>query len=197
MDKYRRVIKKDSAPTAEDEVRVTAKGRIAAYVNYGSGLFNEKNLDKFTIKATGTALATAVTVAEVLKRRFKGLHQITKLHSVEIEDEWEPTEEGLEVVKQIRNVSCIEILLSKTELDTTDKGYQEPLPESEVKELSPEELNRGGRRQKGEGRSSKGKGKGKGKGKNNKGKGKGKGKGKKGEKGKGKGKGKKKSDDDE
>ena len=36
-----------------------------------------------------------------VKRRFAGLHQITTLGSTEIENEYEPTEEGLNKVTQV------------------------------------------------------------------------------------------------
>merc|ERR1711920_934800 len=111
---------------------------------------NEKEMKSFTVKATGTALATAVTVVEVIKRRFKGLHQITKLGSVEVTDEWEPLEEGVDPVTGTRSVSFIEIVLSKKELDKSDKGYQEPLDESLVTEYDPEDVARG-RPKKGDG----------------------------------------------
>lgn len=195
MEKYRRVPKKAvTEKSADDEIRITAKGRTTTYVTYASKLLNEKEMDTFTLKATGAALATVVTVAEVIKRRFKGLHQITKLGSVEVTDEWEPLEEGLDPVIGTRSVSFIEIILSKKELDKTDKGYQEPLDESLVQEFDPEEVARGGRPKKADGEKEE---KGKGKRGSSKGKGKGKGKGKKGKDGKkgegkkGKGKGKK------
>merc|ERR1719331_3346945 len=147
-------------------------------------------MSKVVIKATGNALTKAVTSAEVIKRRFKGLHQITNIGSTEIVDEYEPIEEGLDKVTQTRNLPFIEITLSKEALDTGDKGYQAPIDESLVKELSDEELTkprgRGGGRGKGRGKGKdKGKGKGKGKGKE-----KGKGKGEEAPSSKGKGKGK-------
>merc|ERR1712137_1418761 len=107
-------------------------------------------------------------------------------------DEYEPLEEGLDKVSDTRTLSCIEIKLSKDSLDTGDKGYQAPLPESEVTEYDPEKAAAGRGRGRGKGR---GKGKSKGKGKEtSKGKSKGKGKGKSASppKGKGKGKGKEK-----
>merc|ERR1712139_9087 len=110
------------------------------------------------ISATGNALTKAVTLAEVCKRRFKGLHQITNLGSQEIVDEYEPLEEGLDKVTDTRSIPFIEITLSKEPLDTSDKGYQAPLDESLVKELDPEELEK----PRGRGR---GRGKGRGKGK--------------------------------
>merc|ERR1712019_243432 len=115
----------------------------------------------------------AVTLAEVVKRRFKGLHQIAGLSTTEIVDEYEPIEEGLDKVTETRTLSCIEIKLSKEALDTSDKGYQAPLPESEVTDYDPEKAAAGRGRGRGKGRG-KGKSKGKGKGKS-KGKGKEKG----------------------
>merc|ERR1712039_1068766 len=108
-----------------------------------------------------------------------GLHQVTSLGTVEIVDEYEPLEEGLDKVTDTRNVSTIEITLSKDALDTSNKGYQPPLDASLVKEYDAEEMARG----RGRGR---GRGKGQGRGKGKKGsrsrssspaKGKGKGKG--------------------
>lgn len=187
MEKYRRVQNKKSeeSQSRDDEIRITAKGRTATYVSYAGKLFNDKEMKEFTLKATGAALATAVTVAEVIKRRFKGLHQITKLGSVEVVDEWEPLEEGLEPMNSTRSVSFIEIVLSKEPLDKDDKGYQEPLDESLVKEVDPDELQKKpeGAAKKPKGGAKKGKGKGKAKGEGEAKEG---GKGKKGKKGKGK-----------
>merc|ERR1711879_1126598 len=116
------------------------------------------------IKATGNALTKAVTLAEVVKRRFKDLHQITALLSTEIVDEYEPLEEGLDKVIDTRSVPVIEITLSKEKLDTSDKGYQPPLDASEVTEFDSEEMLKPRGRGRGTGRG-KGKGKGKGTGK--------------------------------
>eukprot|EP00406_Dinophysis_acuminata_P033490 CAMPEP_0179371198 /NCGR_PEP_ID=MMETSP0797-20121207/85595_1 /TAXON_ID=47934 /ORGANISM="Dinophysis acuminata, Strain DAEP01" /LENGTH=201 /DNA_ID=CAMNT_0021087029 /DNA_START=67 /DNA_END=670 /DNA_ORIENTATION=+ len=187
MDKYRKVEKpKDSAVKDDDEIRVTAAGNVSAYVSRAAKVFNELEKQQVVIKATGNALTKAVTLAEIVKRRFKDLHQITSLGSTEIVDEYEPLEEGLDKVT-----------------DTVDKGYQAPIDESLVQEYDPEQMSKLRGRGRGKGR---GKGKSKGKGAADDGddddeepaKGKGKGKGK--SKGKGKGKGKAEaeiSDDDD
>lgn len=206
MDKYRRVHKeKAKEEVPENEIRITARGRASSYITYAAKCFIEDGKDTVVLKATGTALSIAVSVTEIVKRRHKGLHQVTKIGCTEIVDEYEPLEEGLDTVLDTRQVSFIEITLSKKQLDNKDMGYQPPLPESEVKEMTAEELKEKGRGRKGKGEGSnasgsprhgsKGGGKGKGKGKGGKGKGKGKGgkgdKGGKGGKGKG-GKGKEK-----
>jgi hypothetical protein len=43
----------------------------------------------------GRAVANATTVAEVLKRRIVGLHQITQLNTMTFDDYYEPLVEGL------------------------------------------------------------------------------------------------------
>ncbi|CAK0876508.1 unnamed protein product [Prorocentrum cordatum] len=187
MDKYRKVDKPKSAEVAaEDEIRVTAAGSVSAYVSRAAKVFNELEKPKVVIRATGGALTKAVTLTEVIKRRFKGLHQITNLGSVEIEDEYEPLEEGLEMVTDTRTVAVLDITLSKEALDSSDKGYQPPIDEALVTDFDPEQVGKG---------RGRGKGRGKGKGKGEKGKGKGKGKEESASKGKGKGKGKDKGKD--
>jgi hypothetical protein len=42
-----------------------------------------------------------------------GLHQETAISSVELQDRWEPKEEGLEPMETTRHVSVITITLSK------------------------------------------------------------------------------------
>mmetsp|Transcript_133979 Transcript_133979/g.257829 ORF Transcript_133979/g.257829 Transcript_133979/m.257829 type:complete len:178 (+) Transcript_133979:104-637(+) len=176
MDKYRKVIKpKSEAPVDECEIRLTAQGSVSAYVSRAAKVFNELEKPSVTLKATGNALTKAVTLGEVIKRRFKGLHQICNIGNTEIVDEYEPLEEGLDPVTDTRSIPFIEITLSKEPLDTTDKGYMPPIDESLVQDFDPEKL--AASRGRGKGRA-KGRGKGKGKSKG-KGKDKGKGKGKK------------------
>merc|ERR1712039_537783 len=165
MDKYRKIIKpKETVVKDETEIRVTAVGSVAAYCARANTLFKEQDKKTITITGSGNALTKAVTLAEVIKRRFKGLHQITSLSSAEIVDEYEPLEEGLDKVTDTRTVSVMEIVLSKEPLDTSDKGYQAPIDESLVTEYDAEEMARGRGRGRGKGRG-KGKSKGKGKGK--------------------------------
>jgi len=173
----------------DDEIRVTSAGSVSAYISRAAKLFNEMDKSSVKITATGNALTKAVASAEVIKRRFKGLHQITALSSLEVVDEYEPIEEGLDPVSETRNLPTMVITLSKEALDTKDPGYQEPLDESLVEEVDPEDMMKARGRGKGRGRGAGGRGKGEGK-SNGKGKGKGKGKYDEEPKGKGKGKGK-------
>lgn len=166
MDKYRRVIKDkslgDRADAPKNEIRVTSLGRTGRYISYAGKLLKDEKFDSFTIRATGTALSTAITVAEIMKRRFRGLHQIAKIGCTEVEDEYEPLEEGLEPVKDVRNISFIEIKLTTVEPEEKPQGYQAPVADDLVKEFDEIDSrvktakNSGKRR---DGRKGKGKGK--------------------------------------
>jgi hypothetical protein len=81
----------------------------------------------------GRAINKAVTIAEILKRKMP-LHQITSLSSCEMIDVFEPLEEGLDTVTSRRYVSCMKITLAKdaSTIDTTDIGYQPPLPLTDI-----------------------------------------------------------------
>ncbi|CAK0809798.1 unnamed protein product [Prorocentrum cordatum] len=159
MEKYRKVVKpKSTEEIAEDEIRVTAAGSVSAYVSRVAKVFTELEKPSVTIKATGGALTKAVTLAEVVKRRFKGLHQITSVGSLEVVDEYEPIEEGLDPVTDTRTLTVIEIKISKEPLDTSDKGYQAPIDEALVTDYDPDKVSKSRGRGKGKGKS-KGKGK--------------------------------------
>eukprot|EP00210_Caulerpa_lentillifera_P002219 g2132.t1 len=137
MEKFTRVDKKkEEIPIEENEVRVTAVGRLFNYVNYAASLYNEKGLKTLVLKGMGRAINKTVTLAEIIKRRVPGLHQVMNIGSVEITDTWEPKEEGLNDLEITRHVSVISITLSSDPPnDTTHPGYQPPLPPEEVKPL--------------------------------------------------------------
>jgi hypothetical protein len=161
MDKYRRVEKtrvpEDAAPADPNEVRITQQGKVRAYISYASGLLAVSSISSGTVcrgggclvltpeaawqqekeravvlKAMGHAISKAVTVAEVLKHRVAGLHQLTQLSSIETVDVFEPLEEGLDRVESKRHIPGICIRLSLDPLDESDPGYQAPLPASQV-----------------------------------------------------------------
>lgn len=55
----------------------------------------------------------APPAAEIIKRRIAGLHQITRISSIDITDTWDPLEEGLDRIETTRHVSVMTIILSK------------------------------------------------------------------------------------
>ncbi|KAE8793414.1 hypothetical protein D1007_31998 [Hordeum vulgare] len=134
MDRYQRVEKpRNETPIRENEIRITALGRMRNYIGYGMSLLEENGHDEIIIKAMGRAINKTVMVAELIKRRVAGLHQNTSIESVGITDTWEPLEEGLVPLETTRHVSMISLTLSKEPLDTSSPGYQPPIPAEEVK----------------------------------------------------------------
>jgi len=110
-------------------------------IAYATNLF-QKGATEVILKAMGLAINKTVTIAEIIKRRITGLHQNTIIDSTDIIEVWEPLEEGLENVETTRHVSSIQITLSTQALDENSSGYQPPLPEDQVKTMSPINDNR-------------------------------------------------------
>ncbi|XP_029306601.1 ribonuclease P protein subunit p25-like protein [Cottoperca gobio] len=112
---------------AEDEGRPTAgDGGVAAE---GQQEATGRPLCKHIIfTATGKGVSKAVTCAEIMKRRLKTLHQLTRLLFSSVEEVWEPLEPaaGLDSLTVSRNVPAIWILLSREPLDRSQPGYQAP-----------------------------------------------------------------------
>lgn len=78
--------------------------------------------------ATGKGVSKAITCAEIVKRRVKGLHQLTRLLYAAVMEVWEPLEPaaGLDSLNVSRNVPAIWILLSREPVDCDQPGYQAP-----------------------------------------------------------------------
>ncbi|KAL2635629.1 hypothetical protein R1flu_007108 [Riccia fluitans] len=136
MDRYQRVTKprvERETPISDNEIRVTTKGKMRNYITYATALFKDKAASEVVLKGMARVVNKAVCIAEILKRRVVGLHQITSIGSTYITDQWQPLEEGLLPVETSRRISMITIILSKEELDKSSPGYQPPLPADQVK----------------------------------------------------------------
>ena len=159
-----------------NEIRVRRGVGIGRYLKRAWELLNdtESQNDTVVIKGVSNAVQSAVNLAELIKHRVKGLHQINKISNINIVDEYEPLVEGLDHLKFSRIVTMLQITLTKSAVvDTTDIGYQVPIEESEVQEYNERERleegkerkraprgegQRGGRRGRGRGRGGRGRG---------------------------------------
>ncbi|XP_059281705.1 uncharacterized protein LOC132035441 isoform X2 [Lycium ferocissimum] len=134
MDRYQKVQKpRAENPIKENEIRITTQGRLRNYITYATNLLQEKGSKEIALKSMGRAISKTVMIAELIKRKIVGLHQITSIGSTDITDTWEPLEEGLLPLETTRHVSIITIILSKKELDTLSAGYQPPIPADQVR----------------------------------------------------------------
>ncbi len=146
---YRRAEKpEDTLPT--NEIRVRRGVGIGRYLKRAWELLNntEGGDDTVVIKGVSNAVQSAVDLAELIKHRVKGLHQINKISNITIVDEYEPLVEGLDHLKFSRIVTMLQITLTKNgdKVDKNDIGYQEPIPEDEVQEYNEKERLDDGRR---------------------------------------------------
>jgi DNA-binding protein len=157
----------------ENEIKVKAGGRQNATITYAIALLNGEDgkakQDTIKITGMGAAIYNAVNVAEILKRRVKGLHQTTDISSQVVKDSYEAVEAGKDGLEVERKVSVITVTLSTKQLDTKHIGYQAPLSEDQVTEQEdrkPGETirrdRRGGRGGEGSGRGGRGSGRGRG-----------------------------------
>lgn len=82
-----------------------------------------------TIKAAERLMDKALWVAEVLRRKVEGLHQIVNVTEKKIVDVYEPLEEGLVTVSDERFLTVLEVTLTLEPTADQKKhpGYHTPL----------------------------------------------------------------------
>lgn len=114
----------DQDPTAENEIRVAAKGAIKNYLGYAFRILNKTDHRSLTIRATGNAIVKALILIELVKRRVGDLHQLNKIYSMEIVSHEETGLEGHEKTETRRRVTAMDTTLSKdAPADMKDAGY--------------------------------------------------------------------------
>lgn len=107
-------------------MRVNSGSKIRNLMGYAMKKIKEPDTKQMCWSGSGKAITKAVSCAEIMKRKIKGLHQITEIRKRRIEEYWEPKLEGLERLKVNRDIPAISILLSKEPLDKDRPGYQAP-----------------------------------------------------------------------
>lgn len=114
------------------------------YVARGLTLFFGEDKQSVTIKAAERLIEKALWVAEVLRRKVAGLHQIISINETKIVDVYMPREEGLVKVEKERFLTVVEVVLTRTPTEEQKKaaGYQAPL-KSEGEFLTKESWERG------------------------------------------------------
>ncbi|KAH0969684.1 hypothetical protein GBA52_028476 [Prunus armeniaca] len=118
MDKFQRVEKPkaEAAPINENEIRITAQGRMRNYITYATTLLQEKGSDEIILKAMGRAINKTVMIAELIKflllpEKDCWSPSNTSIGSTDITDVYEPLEEGLDGYETIYSsmfLSCKE-----------------------------------------------------------------------------------------
>lgn len=155
LEKYKKV-RSEREAVPDGIIRVNRTIQARNFIDHVLDEFNNKNKDSVTLSSLGQAITKAVTIAEIVKHRVAGLHQVNEINTIVIDDEYEPLEEEekLDKLTVSRKLTCLQITLSKTAPKNTKvAGYQPPIPESEVNpDAGPEDE---GRRQDGRRRRKK------------------------------------------
>lgn len=100
-------------------------------VRAASLLLDKEQPKEFVIlKAIDNAIPTAITVADVLSRRIPNLSQVISIEQIEIEDIYNPLEEGLDVVRHKRRLSLLQIKLTTkpNKADNDSVGFKAARP---------------------------------------------------------------------
>ncbi|XP_005103749.1 ribonuclease P protein subunit p25-like protein [Aplysia californica] len=108
------------------EMKVTGGSKIRNLMGFAMSSMGDKSVRHMTWNGTGNAINKTISCVEIMKRKVKGLHQITQIGYMRVEDFWEPSIEGLDTLKVNTNIPAISILLSKDPLDSNDPSYQAP-----------------------------------------------------------------------
>ncbi|KAF4532336.1 hypothetical protein B566_EDAN003639 [Ephemera danica] len=96
--------------------------KVRNVISYAMKAFkDERNI---VWSGSGPAVEKTITCVEIMKKRYKSLHQISKIGYRKVEEFWEPQLEGLDELVVVREIPTIHILLSKDLLDTNESGYQ-------------------------------------------------------------------------
>ncbi|XP_059195430.1 ribonuclease P protein subunit p25-like protein [Centropristis striata] len=116
-----------AAPPPEEEDGATEGRQEAPGSGLGPGP-GRTPCRQIVFTASGKGVSKAITCAEIVKRRVKGLHQLTRLLFSTVQEVWEPLEPaaGLDSLTVSRNLPNIWILLSRDPLDASQPGYQAP-----------------------------------------------------------------------
>lgn len=113
---------------AEDEARPLPEDRGGVGAEGQQDARGRNPCGHIIFTATGKGVSKAITCTEIVKRRVKGLHQLTRLLYTTAAEVWEPLEPaaGLDSLTVSRNVPAIWILLSREAPDCSQPGYQAP-----------------------------------------------------------------------
>jgi len=115
-------------PTNYIHMTVKAGSKMKNILGYAIKNFQVPEAKCIVFSGSGQAIIRTISCAEIMKKKFKNLHQINKIEYVVCEEMWEPKIEDLDRLKVKRDIPAMHILLSKVAQDTNEPGYQPPGP---------------------------------------------------------------------
>uniref|UniRef100_A0A2R5LHC9 Putative ribonuclease p protein n=1 Tax=Ornithodoros turicata TaxID=34597 RepID=A0A2R5LHC9_9ACAR len=107
-------------------MKVNANCKIRNILGFAITAFKDATKKQMVFSGSGHGINKMITCVEIMKRKFKNLHQLNKICYQKIDEIWEPKTEDLDKLKVEREIPAMHILLSKEPLDTNEFGYQGP-----------------------------------------------------------------------
>nr|CAD7200900.1 unnamed protein product [Timema douglasi] len=101
--------------------QVSAGSKMRSVLGFAMKSFKDERCIVWT--GSGPAISKTISCAEIMKRRYRNTHQITKIGYRKVEEFWEPQIEDLDPLVVVREIPIIHILLSKDELNSEEPGY--------------------------------------------------------------------------
>jgi hypothetical protein len=123
-EKYAR-IRREPEQLADNEIRVRRDNPVGKYLRRANDILTGKveGHNSIVIRGVAQAMENVVKLAELVKHRVPGLYQTNAIETIEIKDEFEPLEEGLDHLVFTRNSTMLSITLSLSQLNNRDVGY--------------------------------------------------------------------------
>ncbi len=77
-------------------MKVTSKGDPRKFIEYGEHILTNPDFDSLVVLGSGSSIEVAVKVADQLKQRVPGLHQMIDITSIKVKKQQAVPEELLE-----------------------------------------------------------------------------------------------------
>ena len=108
LEKYKK-IRSEREAVPDGIIRVNRTIQARNFIDHVLDEFNNKGKDSVTLSSLGQAITKAVTIAEIVKHRIAGLHQVNEINTIVIDDEYEPIEgeEELDKMTVSRKLTCL------------------------------------------------------------------------------------------
>ncbi|KDR12159.1 Alba-like protein C9orf23-like protein [Zootermopsis nevadensis] len=106
-------------PTDFIWMQVSGGSKMRNLLGYAMKAFKEDRAIVWS--GSGAAMGKAISCVEIMKRRYKQTHQLTKICYRKVEEFWEPQLEELDPLVVVREVPTIHILLSKDPLNSSSE----------------------------------------------------------------------------
>lgn len=107
-DKYMQIEEESDGGDVPNEIKISSKSsNFKNTMNFALNILQDQNEDKLVLKATGQSMLKIVKLAEILKRKVAGLHQLNEVNRFTEEKTYVPLEEGLDTVKLKKEITML------------------------------------------------------------------------------------------